>query len=61
MESFDEEQTDEELDDVDSGIVRYLVTDKQGEAIAARLLKKRFHMTVEQLDTAAKDWIRARI
>jgi hypothetical protein len=59
--SFDEEQTDEELDKVDSAMIRYLETDGQGKAIGIRLLEKQFGMTFDQLDTAAKDWIRARL
>lgn len=59
--SFDEEQTDKELDEVDSAMIRYLETDSQGAAIGVRLLEKQFGITLDQLDTAAKDWIRARI
>lgn len=61
LESCDEEQTDEELADLGSAMIRHLTAREQAGAIAARLLEKRFDMTLEQLDTAAKDWIRARI
>jgi hypothetical protein len=61
LESCDEEQTDEELEKLSWAMIRHETAREQGEAIAARLLEKRFDMTLEQLDAAAKDWIRARI
>lgn len=61
LESFAPEQTDEEVENLEWAMVRHLATRDQGEKIAVRLLQKRFGMTLEQLDAAAKDWIRARI
>lgn len=61
LESCDEEQTDEELEKLSWAMIRHETAREQAEAIAARLLEKRFDMTLEQLDAAAKDWIRARI
>lgn len=55
LESFAAEQTQEELDDLDRAIIGHMVTRRQGENIAVRLLQKRFGMTLEQLDAAAKD------
>lgn len=61
LESCDEEQTDEELERLSRAMIRHETAREQAESIAARLLEKRFDMTLEQLDAAAKDWIRARI
>jgi hypothetical protein len=61
LQSCDEEQTDEELEKLSWAMIRHETAREQAEAIAARLLKKRFDMTLDQLDTAAKDWIRARL
>lgn len=60
LESFAAEQTDQEVEDLEWKIRKFATRD-QGEKIAVRLLQKRFGVTLEQLDAAAKDWIRARI
>ena len=59
-ESFAAEQTDEELEDLEWGHRKFALRN-QSEKIAERLLEKRFGMTLEQLDAAAKDRIRTQI
>jgi hypothetical protein len=61
LESFAAEQTDQEVEHLERAFVRHLAVRDQGQKIAERLLEKRFGMTLEQLDGAAKDRIRTQI